>query len=81
MLNWNSRSHHGHLNEKNTGENVTLYGWVDTVRDHGQVLFIHFRDRSGFCQVVADPKNQAAHQAAESCRSEFVCEITGSVRE
>eukprot|EP01046_Picozoa_sp_COSAG06_P047882 COSAG06_NODE_7049_length_2658_cov_1.252833_1_plen_595_part_10 len=81
MINWNSRSHCGHLNEKNTGENVTLYGWVDTVRDHGQVLFIHFRDRSGFCQVVADPKNQAAHQAAESCRSEFVCEITGSVRE
>ncbi|MEK9658229.1 MAG: aspartate--tRNA ligase [bacterium] len=81
MSNWKNRHHCGQLNIKNKGKTVTLYGWIDTVRDHGQVLFLHVRDRSGSCQVVADPKHNDAYQCAETCRSEFVCEIRGTVRE
>ena len=81
MTNWKNRHHCGHLTLKNKSESVTLYGWVETVRDHGQVLFLHFRDRSGACQVVADPKHKTAYENAEKCRSEFVCEIKGLVIE
>lgn len=58
---------------------VTLYGWVDTIRDHGHLLFIHLRDISGIIQLVFDPENQACYQQAQHLRSEYVIQIIGQV--
>ena len=74
------RSHDcGALNASLLGQTVTLCGWVHHRRDHGGVIFIDLRDRSGVVQVVVDPA-QAAFQAAEGVRNEFVLRVKGSVR-
>lgn len=59
---------------------VTVCGWCHRRRDHGGVIFIDLRDRSGIVQVVFHPDNQAAFSIAESIRSEFVLKITGVVK-
>lgn len=46
----------GELSEKNVGEEVVLFGWVDTMRDHGGVTFIDLRDRYGKTQMVVSPQ-------------------------
>ena len=43
----------GELTEKNVGEKVILFGWIDTIRDHGGLAFMDLRDRYGKTQVVA----------------------------
>ncbi len=59
---------------------VTLIGWVDTLRDHGGVIFVDLRDRSGITQIVFHPENNAdLAKRAESLRSEDVIQITGQV--
>ena len=63
----------GELNLSNLNEEVTLSGWVSTVRDLGGILFIELRDRSGFFQLVANPQiNPDVHKAFEKVRSEYV---------
>ena len=63
----------GELNLNNIGEEVTLSGWVATIRDLGGILFIELRDRSGFFQLVANPQiNPEVHKAFEKIRSEYV---------
>lgn len=59
---------------------ITLTGWVHSRRDHGGVLFIDLRDRSGLVQVVFDPETKDLFQKAEALRSEFVIQVTGTVR-
>ncbi len=50
------RSHYcGQVNEKATGTEVTVAGWVHRRRDHGGVIFIDLRDREGLLQIVFDP--------------------------
>lgn len=61
------------------GERVELYGWVAGRRDHGKIIFIDLRDRSGIAQIVFTPKNQDFYKLADSLRSEWVVEITGKV--
>ncbi len=75
------RSHNcNELRPTDIGQNVTLAGWVDTVRDHGGVIFIDLRDREGITQVVFRPEHHADLAAeAESLRVESVIQITGKV--
>lgn len=71
----------GDLNESNIGEEVRLLGWVDTVRDHGGVLFINLRDREGIVQVVFDPSktSEELYNKAKKLKSEYVVGIKGTV--
>lgn len=70
----------GELRAEQSGQTVTLAGWVHRRRDHGGLTFIDLRDRFGLTQVVADPKNAAAHAAIGDLRNEYVVQITGRVR-
>jgi len=70
----------GELTKKDVGAVATLMGWVNTRRDHGGLVFIDLRDRTGITQVVIDPGTSAdAHALAHDIRSEFVLTITGTV--
>ncbi|GAX35303.1 aspartate--tRNA ligase [Nodularia sp. NIES-3585] len=75
------RTHYcGELRKKDIGETVTLYGWVDRRRDHGGVIFLDLRDRSGILQIVSDPQRTPdSYEQANSLRNEYVVEITGRV--
>ena len=64
---------------KKEGEKVELMGWVAVRRDHGKLIFIDFRDRSGVCQVVFIGKDKALYEKASQLRSEWVVKITGQV--
>ncbi len=69
------------LRAESTGKRVTLSGWVDTRRDHGGLIFIDLRDRWGLTQVVFNPtENPELHKQAEALRSEFVIQVTGTVK-
>lgn len=62
------------------GEQVLIQGWVDIRRDHGKLIFLDLRDRSGKIQAVVIPNSSPeAHQAAQELRPEFVVEITGKI--
>ncbi len=68
------------LNPTLNDQIVTLCGWAHRRRDHGGVIFIDLRDRSGLAQVVCDPDRPEMFQIAESVRGEFCLKITGKVR-
>ena len=75
------RSHPcGVLNSAHIGETVALTGWVHRRRDHGGVIFLDVRDRTGIVQVVYDPDAEESFQAADRVRSEYVLRMTGRVR-
>lgn len=67
------------LSEKDIGQEVQLCGWCNTYRDHGGVVFIDLRDKSGLIQLVCDP-NSEAHHLASSVRDEYVLRAWGKVR-
>ncbi len=69
-----------HLDRSFIDAEVELCGWAQRRRDHGGVIFIDLRDRSGLVQVVIDPDRPAAFEIAESVRNEFVLRIVGKVR-
>ena len=72
----------GRVTEKDCGKELTLAGCVNTRRDHGGLIFIDLRDRSGIVQVVMSPKyGEDAFHKAEDVRSEYVLAIRGIVRE
>ncbi len=70
----------GNLTESDVDQTVSITGWVLNRRDHGGVIFIDLRDRSGRVQVVADPDYPAPFAVADRSRNEFVLSITGRVR-
>lgn len=69
------------LSIANVGEVVTLCGWVNSYRDHGGVIFIDLRDRSGIVQLVCDPKDDPkSHEIASCVRDEYVLIAQGKIR-
>lgn len=69
------------INPDHSGREVLVAGWVQNRRDHGGLIFIDLRDRSGLVQLVCDPSHDAdSHAAAEEIRSEFVIAASGKVR-
>ncbi len=70
----------GELRTQHIGEIVTLYGWVDRRRDHGGVIFLDLRDRSGIVQIVSDPQRTPdSYEQANALRNEYVIKVTGRV--
>lgn len=77
----NYRTHYcGEVTEQANGEIVRVSGWVHRRRDHGGVIFIDLRDRSGLVQVVIDPDTEEAFANAEQVRNEYCLTIEGKVR-
>ena len=71
----------GALRPADSGSEVVLCGWVSRQRDHGGLIFIDLRDRSGMVQIVFSPEiNQTALEKADSARTEFVISVRGKVR-
>lgn len=70
----------GLVTEKNLNTSITLAGWVNKRRDHGGLIFIDLRDRTGLMQIVFNPDfSVEAHKEAQHLRSEFVISVTGTV--
>ena len=62
------------------GSKVTLAGWVNRRRDHGGLIFVDLRDRSGIVQVVFNPDTAPeAHEVGEQARAEWVLRVVGQV--
>lgn len=71
----------GEPRETDTGRELVLQGWVDSRRDHGGVIFVDLRDRTGIVQVVFDPDVAgSAHTDAHGLRNEFVISVKGKLR-
>ncbi len=70
----------GEVRKEQVGKTVTLCGWVDRRRDHGGVIFLDLRDRSGIIQIVSDPQRTPdSYEDADGLRNEYVVKITGRV--
>jgi aspartyl-tRNA synthetase len=71
----------GELRVGEAGQQVVLMGWVNRRRDHGNLIFLDLRDRSGITQVVLDKELGAeAHAKGEAARPEYVVAVKGTVR-
>lgn len=71
----------GELRAAHVGRRVRLAGWVHRQRNHGGLIFINLRDRSGSVQIVTDPQGAAtAHELAQEVRGEYVIQVEGPVR-
>ena len=70
----------GEINEAHIDQTVTVNGWVQNRRDHGGVIFIDLRDKTGILQIVIDPDTPEAFKLADAARHEFVIQAAGIVR-
>lgn len=74
------RTHHcSELKIQNAGEEATLAGWIDSVRDHGGILFIDLRDREGVTQIKLDPKNEELTKVFDQLKPESVIQVSGKI--
>jgi aspartyl-tRNA synthetase len=81
MLNLKRTHSCGELNKAHAGQETVLCGWVSRRRDHGGLIFVDLRDRSGIVQVVFSPDVDAeAFRKAESVRNEYVLAVRGTVK-
>ena len=72
----------GELRIENVGQTVTVAGWVNSYRDHGNLVFVDLRDRYGLVQIVFNPDQDAQmHKIARQIRSEWVIAAQGEVRQ
>lgn len=77
---WQRTDYCGTLRAADEGRDVALWGWVQTRRDHGGLIFIDLRDRDGIVQLVFNPAHSAAaHEAAANARSEYFVAARGKV--
>jgi aspartyl-tRNA synthetase len=77
-----ARTPAGTLRKSRVGETVRLMGWVNRRRDHGELVFVDLRDRSGIAQVVFDAEflpSEEILEAAKEIRSEYVLDVSGEV--
>ena len=69
------------LGKEDIGKEVTVVGWANSYRDHGGIIFIDLRDKTGLLQLVCDPADSPeAHKVANEVRDEFVLIAKGKVR-
>ena len=82
MISEKRNSNCGLLDVVNAGERVVLCGWVSKRRDHGGLIFVDLRDRSGIVQIVVDPEaaGPVNFKTAEDIRNEYVIKVMGDVR-
>lgn len=74
------RTHYcGELDESLTGKTVQVCGWVHHRRDHGGIIFVDLRDRSGLLQIVFNPEQVALFKQAEKLRNEYVLAVEGQL--
>src|ERR1700685_2709028 len=75
---WPRTDYCGALRANDVGREVALWGWVQTRRDHGGLIFIDLRDREGIVQLVFNPEiTRVSHLAAEKARAEFYVAAKG----
>src|SRR4030067_912521 len=71
----------GEIRVSDIEEYIDLCGWVFRRRDHGGLIFVDLRDRSGVLEIVFSPEKSAkAHELAHELRSEYVVAVTGEIR-
>ena len=70
----------GELRAQHVGQKVELAGWLNKRRDHGGLIFLDVRDRSGLVQVVLSPGAADAYKTGDAARSEYVLAVRGTVR-
>ena len=70
----------GEVGRAQIDQTITVAGWAQRRRDHGGVIFVDLRDRSGLLQIVFDPDRPEVFAQAERIRNEFVLEVSGKVR-
>jgi aspartyl-tRNA synthetase len=74
------RTHHcGALTKKDIGKSIRLIGWIQSIRDHGGLIFVDLRDREGITQIVFDPKNDTYAALLPMLKDESVIEVSGTV--
>ena len=74
------RTHYSQqINQNLVNETIQVCGWVHHRRDHGGIIFIDCRDRSGLLQVVFNPNQPELFKKAETLRNEYVVQISGKV--
>jgi aspartyl-tRNA synthetase len=79
---WRRDRYCGVPRKSDVGERLTMMGWVETRRDHGGIVFIDLRDRTGVLQLVFDPDRSAdAHARAHHLRSEYAIAVVGTLAE
>jgi aspartyl-tRNA synthetase len=70
----------GEIRGEHIGKTATIFGWVDRRRDHGSVIFIDLRDRTGTVQIVSDPqRTPQSYEDATNLRSEYVIKVVGTI--
>ena len=77
---WKRSCYCGEPRANAVGNELTLFGWVHSRRDHGGVIFVDLRDRTGLCQIVFNPEIDAdSHEKAKQIRSEDVIGVRGAL--
>jgi aspartyl-tRNA synthetase len=70
----------GEVRPEHVGQRLTLAGWADSRRDHGGLVFVDLRDKTGLCQLVMNPERAPeATETAHTVRNEFVLQAEGEV--